>query len=68
MSKTAVIHARTDRDLKLEVENILKTLGLSTTAAINIFFNQIRLRKALPFPVDIPNTKTKKTGKRNTSK
>jgi len=54
MARTAMIHARTDAGLKVEVEQILKSLGLSYTAAINLFLNQVRMRKGLPFPVEIP--------------
>ena len=61
MPKTAMIHARTEKELKTEVEGILRTLGLSTTEVINILFNQIRLRKGLQFPIEIPNTETLKT-------
>jgi DNA-damage-inducible protein J len=45
MAKTALINARTEPDLKKEVEGILKKLGLSTTEAINIFFHQVKMRK-----------------------
>ena len=58
MARTAMINARTERELKEEVEKILKSLGLSTTEAINIFFRQIKLRRGLPFPVEIPNDET----------
>ncbi|HEY5509654.1 MAG TPA: type II toxin-antitoxin system RelB/DinJ family antitoxin [Prolixibacteraceae bacterium] len=58
MAHTAQINARTDQELKKEVEAILKSLGLSTTEAINIFFRQVKLRRGLPFPVEIPNDET----------
>jgi DNA-damage-inducible protein J len=58
MSKTTMITARVDPQLKHETEKVLKDLGLTTTQAITLFFNQIRLRKALPFAVAIPNTET----------
>jgi DNA-damage-inducible protein J len=61
MPKTAMIHARIEKELKAEVEDILKKLGLSTTEAINTFFSQVKLRKGLPFPVEIPNETTLKT-------
>jgi DNA-damage-inducible protein J len=61
MARTALINARTEPDLKEEVEGILKKLGLSTTEAINIFFHQVKMRKGLPFPVEIPNEETLKT-------
>ncbi len=58
MSKTAMITARIDPELKRETEKVLKELGLTTSQAITLFFNQISLRKALPFAVAIPNTET----------
>lgn len=61
MARTAMINARTEMELKAEVEGILKTLGMSTTEAINIFFKQVKMRKGLPFTVEIPNEETLKT-------
>ena len=61
MARTAMINARTERELKEEVEDILEVLGLSTTEAINIFFRQVKLRRGLPFPVEIPNEGTIRT-------
>ena len=58
MSKTTMITARVDPQLKHETEKVLKDLGLTTTQAITLFFKQISLRKALPFAVAIPNTET----------
>jgi DNA-damage-inducible protein J len=43
------------------VERLLRRLGISTTEAINLFYSQIRLRKGLPFPVEVPNEQTRKT-------
>ncbi len=61
MARTAMINARTEKTLKIEVQHILKTLGISTTEAINIFFRQVKLRRGIPFPVEIPNEETLKT-------
>jgi len=63
MARTAMINARTERELKKEVEEILQDLGISTTEAINIFFRQVKLRRGLPFPVEIPNEATLKVFK-----
>ena len=60
MARTAQINSRTEAELKEEVEGILKSLGLSTSEAINIFFRQVKLRRGLPFPVEIPNEETLK--------
>ena len=51
-----MIHARTDAVLKAETETILRSLGLSYTEAINLFLNQVRMRKGLPFAVEIPES------------
>jgi DNA-damage-inducible protein J len=61
MAKSAIIHARTDIKLKKEVETIFAALGLSTTGALNLFFHQVKMRRGLPFAVEIPNEETLKT-------
>ena len=58
MAKSATVRARVEPNLKAEVEKLFSQLGLSTTEAINIFYNQVRLRKGLPFNVVIPNKTT----------
>ena len=64
MSKTTMVHARVESDLKTDTEKIFKKLGLSTTEAIAVFFSQVRLRKGLPFEVKIPNKTTLETFKK----
>lgn len=59
MNKTSVVSARIRPDVKARTEKILKKLGLSTTDAITLLFNQIDLRNGLPFPVEIPNEVTR---------
>ncbi|MFP4283251.1 MAG: type II toxin-antitoxin system RelB/DinJ family antitoxin [Opitutales bacterium] len=51
--KTETVRARIDPALKRESEQILEQLGLSTTEAIRLFLNQVRLRKGLPFPLTL---------------
>ena len=63
MSKTAMIRARVEDNLKKDVENILLSLGISPSEAINIFYSQIRLTRGIPFEVKIPNEVTLKTFK-----
>lgn len=60
MSKTAMIRARTEPSLKNEVERIFHYLGLSNSEAINLFFQQVKLHKGLPFEIKIPNKTTLK--------
>ena len=51
MSQTSMLTARIDPELKSEAENILGQLGLPAGRAITLFYRQIVLRRALPFPV-----------------
>ena len=63
MSKTKLIQTRVEEEVKEEVEKILSELGLSTSQAISIFLNQVRINKGLPFEVKLrkePNELTKR--------
>lgn len=60
MSKTAMIRARVEPDLKRDAEKVLDKLGLSPTDAITLFYKQVKLQRGLPFPVRIPNAETRK--------
>ena len=59
MSKTAVVTARIDPDLKRSAEHVFTKLGLNTTQAITMFFKQVELQQGLPFVVRVPNQATK---------
>ncbi len=58
MSKSAMVRARLEPDLKNHAEEIFHNLGLSVTQAITMFYKQVELRKGLPFNVAIPNEDT----------
>ena len=58
-SKTAMIRARTEPALKAKAEATLKKLGLSPSAAINLFYRQIVEHRGLPFLVKLPNRATR---------
>ncbi len=47
--------------LKADAERVFRKLGISSSEAINLFYSQVRLRKGLPFPVEIPNAVTRRT-------
>lgn len=49
-----------DVDVKAEAQKVFSELGLTLGEAVNLFLNQVRLNKGLPFEVKIPNRKTKK--------
>ncbi len=61
MNKSAMIRARVDPVLKDEVENLFAQLGLSTTQAITLFYQQVRLNRGLPFEVRVPNAVAQRT-------
>ncbi len=59
MSKTAMIRARTEPELKEKAENIFNELGLNQTDAINLFYRQVVLQHGLPFLIKVPNATTR---------
>ena len=61
MSKAAMIRARIEPELKTEVENIFRQLGLTVTEAITLFYRQVYLHRGLPFPIRVPNSTTLRT-------
>ena len=56
--KTAIINARIKPELKTDVDKILSQLGITTTQAITMFFEQIKMNRGIPFELKIPNDET----------
>jgi DNA-damage-inducible protein J len=52
--KDAVVRARVEPHLKEEAETIFECLGISTTEAIRMFLTQVKMRRGLPFAVEVP--------------
>lgn len=61
MKKSTTVHSRIEPNVKEKAENILARLGLTPTQAIRLFYNQIALNQAIPFPIKVPNKLTQKT-------
>jgi len=61
MSKTAMVRARVEPELKDHAEGVFHRLGLNATQAITIFYKQVELRDGLPFDVVVPASTTKRT-------
>ena len=61
MSKSAMVQARVEPDLKNNAESIFRELGLNSAQAITMFYKQVELTGGLPFNVGVPNEKTRKT-------
>ena len=53
-SKTDTIHIRVEHETKEAVEKVLRTLGMTSTEAINIFLKQIILTSSIPFKIKVP--------------
>ena len=51
------LQVRLDAEMKNQVESVLDDLGLTMTQAVKLFFRQIIMRKAIPFPIIIPKIK-----------
>ena len=61
MSKSAMVRARMEPELKEHAEEVFQHLGLSVTQANTMFYKQIEIRQGLPFNVAIPTRETSKT-------
>ena len=61
MSKSAMVRARLEPELKEHAEKIFRQLGLSVTQAITLFYKQVEIRNGLPFNMVIPSSETLKT-------
>jgi DNA-damage-inducible protein J len=58
MAKTAMAHARLTPEIKKKAEAILKELGISISAAYEMFYRQIIAHQGIPFEFRIPNEDT----------
>ena len=55
MPKDTTLSLRVDSELKNEVEDILKQLGIPMSTAITMYFNQIKMNNGLPFTPKVIN-------------
>ncbi len=53
--KNAIVRARVELKLKEEAEIVFDCLGISTTEAIRMFLTQVKMRRGLPFAVEMPD-------------
>jgi len=53
MKKSAMIRARIEPAIKEKAEAIFKEIGLNASEAIGLFYHQVKLRKGMPFDVNI---------------
>lgn len=56
MSGTNALYVRMDAQLKGNAEDILRSLGISPSSAVQMFYRQIILQRGLPFDVRLPSS------------
>ena len=58
MAKTAATHVRLTPEIKEQAESILKELGLSVSAAHELFYRQIIAHQGIPFELRVMKKET----------
>lgn len=53
-TRSANVNVRVEPDIKEQAEDVLKKLGVSTSAFINMTYRQVILHNGIPFPVTVP--------------
>jgi addiction module RelB/DinJ family antitoxin len=53
--KTAVIQVRINKKDKIALQKTLAKLGLTTSQATHLYFQQILLKKRIPMEISLPN-------------
>jgi DNA-damage-inducible protein J len=56
--KTATARALIDPEVKRQAEDILKSLGLSISNSVELFYRQVVAQQGLPFELQVPNEET----------
>ncbi len=54
MSRTAAVSARVEAEVKEQAEQILGSLGISMSTAIDMFLRQVVMRRGIPFEAALP--------------
>ena len=56
----ANVNVRIDSNIKTNAENVFKSLGITPTAAITLFYNQVIRTNSIPFELkaEVPNKVT----------
>ena len=56
--KSSSINVRIDQQLKINAEEILEQIGLTTSDAVRILYKQVCLHHGLPFELKLPSDET----------
>ncbi len=58
MPKEATVKSRISYELKNEVDQVLSSLGMTSSEAIRLFYKQMAMRQELPLELKVPNEVT----------
>ena len=58
MTKSALVQARMEPQLKQEADAILAALGINATTAITLFYTQMVRQRGIPMELKVPNKET----------
>ena len=58
MTKSAVVQARIEPNLKKEADAIFAAIGLNPTAVITLLYTQVVQQRGLPLELKVPNEET----------
>ena len=56
MARTANVMTRIDPQIKEQAEMVLSQLGISMSAAMEMYLRQVALQRKIPFEVKLPST------------
>jgi len=62
MNANTNINIRTNSDLKIQANDILRRMGLDMSTAVNLFLTQLVYKNAIPFEISAPPRPTAKLG------
>ncbi len=51
MAQTTMINFRIDEEVKKDMEEVCSKMGLTMTAALNLFINKVTMERRIPFEI-----------------
>lgn len=51
MAQTTMVNFRIDEDVKKDMEDVCSRMGLTMTAALNLFINKVTMERRIPFEI-----------------
>jgi len=57
-TNSAIVRCRISPEVKAEAEEVLASIGMSTSDAMRLFLKQVVIRGAFPLELKVPNQKT----------